>query len=119
MDQWTRRDIVKTGLAASVAAALPPELAGRPLPRPGEHGAAPAAGAAGATSRERLLLDFNWRFHLGHADDAAQDFGFGRGEEFAKTGEFMAGPSQAGLRRERLAGGGPAARLGGRAAVRE
>jgi beta-galactosidase len=39
--------------------------------------------------RERLLLDFGWRFHLGHASDPSQDFGFGAIEEeltFAKSG---------------------------------
>jgi len=95
MDTWTRRDVVKTGLAATLAGlALPSDLrpetaadaAGDP-PRPGE---APAA-----ATRERLLLDRGWRFHLGHADDAQQDFGYGRGEEFGKTGEFMVAPSKA------------------------
>lgn len=44
----------------------------------------------GATSpRERLLLDFGWRFHLGHAADPAQDFGYGRGRLFAKAGEAV------------------------------
>jgi beta-galactosidase len=50
--------------------------------------AAPASGAPGASGggRERLLLDFGWRFHLGHATDAALDFNF-RGN-FSKTGGF-------------------------------
>ena len=39
--------------------------------------------------RERLLLDFNWRFALGHADDPARDFGFGRGEAFGKVGHLF------------------------------
>ena len=91
MDKWTRRDVVKTGLAASAAMAVPLELAGRPL----HAEAAPVREQlAGAPLRERLLLDLGWRFHLGHADDAQQDFGFGRSEEFAKTGEFMAEPSK-------------------------
>jgi beta-galactosidase len=34
-----------------------------------------AANAAGA-GRERLLMDFNWRFHLGNAADPARDFDF-------------------------------------------
>ena len=29
--------------------------------------------------RERLLLDFDWRFHFGHANDPAKDFGFSNG----------------------------------------
>ncbi len=92
MTHWTRRDVVKSGAASLGALALL-----------GEHGAgAPARAAAGpassappaAAARERLLLDFGWRFHLGHADDAAQDFGYGRGEEFAKTGAFFLAPSR-------------------------
>jgi beta-galactosidase len=43
---------------------------------------------APASGRERLLLDFGWRFHLGHATDAAKDFDF-RGN-FSKTGGFGA-----------------------------
>ena len=93
MDKWTRRDVVKTGLAASFAAALPQDLAGRPLPgrqateavRPDQTDAAP---------RERLLFDRGWRFQLGHADNSQRDFGFGQGEEFGKTGEFMVAPSK-------------------------
>jgi len=41
--------------------------------------------------RERLLLDFGWRFHFGNANDPSKDFGFGSGEtgNFQKTGNFM------------------------------
>jgi beta-galactosidase len=37
-----------------------------------------------------LLLDFGWRFHFGHANDNAKDFGFGSGRAggFQKTGGF-------------------------------
>ncbi len=42
--------------------------------------------------RERLLADFGWHFHLGHADDPAKDFGFGRGSGiFSKSGSLMGG----------------------------
>jgi beta-galactosidase len=88
MRDWTRRDVVKTGVAASLGAwAMPPgAVAGC---GEDECAAERTSTVGGAAPRERLLLDFNWRFHLGHANDAAQDFGFGRGEEFAKTGAFM------------------------------
>ena len=45
---------------------------------------------AGA-GRERLLLDFGWRFHFGNANDPAKDFGFGSGRtgNFQKTGNFL------------------------------
>jgi beta-galactosidase len=45
-----------------------------------------------SSPRERLLLDFGWRFQLGHADDAAKDFGLGarrRELQFAKSGGFL------------------------------
>lgn len=35
--------------------------------------------------RERVSLDFDWRFAFGHAADAARDFGFGTGEPWAKA----------------------------------
>ena len=93
MRKWTRRDVMKTGLAASLGAWASPRL----FPGGSSEGDAsvPAApGAPAAAQRERLLLDFGWRFHLGHADDPRRDFGYGEGEEFAKTGEFLRGPSQ-------------------------
>ena len=44
-----------------------------------------------AQPRERLLLDFGWRFHFGHANDSTRDFGFGNGRSggFQKTGGFL------------------------------
>jgi beta-galactosidase len=79
----TRRDLLKTSLAAPAAAAAATETAiGEEAPKQ----AAPLAAEAPASGRERLLLDFGWRFHLGHAADAAQDFNF-RGN-FSKTGNF-------------------------------
>jgi len=79
----TRRDLFKTGAAISAATALPFEAA-----------SAPAAAKDAPSPRERLLLDFGWRFSLGHADDPARDFGFGggQGETFAKSG-FLFAPS--------------------------
>ena len=65
MSELTRRDLFKTTLAAPAIAAASTEAAGAVPP-------APAASAA----RERLLLDFGWRFHLGHASDPAKDFDF-------------------------------------------
>ena len=92
MQDWTRRDVVKTGLAASLGALVlrPGRADAAPAGDAAEGAAAPAAGPG----RERLLLDFGWRFHLGHADDPSRDFGYGQEEEFAKTGDFMRGPSR-------------------------
>ncbi len=46
--------------------------------------------------RERLLMDFGWRFALGHATDASKDYGHGTAyfSYFAKTG-YGDGPAAA------------------------
>ncbi|HVZ23049.1 MAG TPA: beta-galactosidase, partial [Vicinamibacterales bacterium] len=47
-----------------------------------------------ARTRERLLADFGWKFHLGHASDPSRDFGFGRegGDgTWGKSGYFLPG----------------------------
>lgn len=83
----TRRKVLKNGMALPAVAAvgLPAGAAqnagGQPQGSPGRNG-----------SRERLLLDFGWRFHFGHANDASKDFGFGAGRSggFQKTGGFLA-----------------------------
>lgn len=43
--------------------------------------------------RERLLLDFGWRFALGHAADPALDFGFAGSRCLVKAGEAGGAPS--------------------------
>jgi len=97
--KWTRRELLKTGLAVSAGAAATkansvsrianslasadPELE-KPSPS-GSQGALPQ----GSSLRERLLMDFGWRFHLGHASDPSRDFGLGAPSwdaAFAKTG---------------------------------
>ena len=104
MSKVSRRDVLKTGLLAPAAIAVAngmgpvgiamqaggnapePHLAGYTVPESSE----PSAGEPGA-GRERLLLDFGWRFHFGNADDPAQDleFGSGRTGNFQKTGNFL------------------------------
>lgn len=51
--------------------------------------AAAMANAQFSSVRERKLLDFGWRFHLGNAADMTKDFGFGSGQMFAKAGEAV------------------------------
>jgi len=72
MSKVSRRDLLKTGLLAPAAVAVangmgPMGLAmqaggGTPEPLPAAH-ATPETSLPGA-GRERLLLDFGWRFHL-------------------------------------------------------
>jgi beta-galactosidase len=83
MKDLTRRDLFKTSLAAPAAIAAATEIA---IHEEAQAQTAPPATAAPGPGRERLLLDFGWRFHFGHAADVAQDFNF-RGN-FSKTGNF-------------------------------
>ena len=96
MGKWTRRDLVKAGLAASAGVMTGSDLLAQ-ASEPSKAAAAPTrAGALAAdanapnTLRERLLLDYGWRFALGNANDPDKDFGFGklRGSgTFAKAGQ--------------------------------
>jgi beta-galactosidase len=108
MAKWTRRDLVKAGLAASAGALAGGELLAEdrgPVAgavRAGESAAMQAAvGADGETPlRERLLLDYGWRFALGNANDPEKDFGFGklrREGTFAKAGR-VDGPAVPGFK---------------------
>jgi beta-galactosidase len=106
METLSRRNLLKTGLlipAAAAAQGVAPigtaikavgETSG-PLSPQAEnestnHTTASSSAARNA-GRERLLLDFGWRFHLGNADDASKDFdfGFGQSGNFQKTGNFL------------------------------
>jgi beta-galactosidase len=97
MKTLSRRDLLKTSLLAPAVAAAhgmtPMEAAiqvvgetAGPLPTRAKR-ESPISGAG----RERLLLDFGWRFHFGDANDPAKDFGFGSGRtgNFQKTGNFI------------------------------
>ncbi|MEJ2008504.1 MAG: beta-galactosidase GalA [Acidobacteriota bacterium] len=90
MPNWTRRDFLKSGVAASAgAASLVPGagslLAAQSSPPSGD----PSQGATSTSPRERLLLDFGWRFHLGNAADPSKDFDYGLGRAYQKTGDFF------------------------------
>src|SRR5271166_891940 len=100
MKNLTRRDLLKTSLLAPavVAAAHESVANGKvamAVPGEGVTAALPAAVTPESpglgAGRERLLLDFGWRFHLGNANDPAQDFGFGgvMSGNFQKTGNFL------------------------------
>ncbi|WP_369933560.1 beta-galactosidase GalA [Xanthomonas tesorieronis] len=95
MIELSRRELLRSLVAGGVQVAVPGATAAL----------APAAlaASAGGTSpaltldedaaapRERLLCDFGWRFHLGHADDPARDFNFGTFQRsYAKAGKDTA-----------------------------
>jgi len=106
MKAFSRRDLLKTSLLAPAAVAaqpLHPVKAALQAAATPASGALPASGKPAANTvepgkgRERLLLDFGWRFHFGHANDAEKDFGYGSGRtgNFQKTGSFIPASSLA------------------------
>jgi beta-galactosidase len=93
----TRRDLLKTGLAAS-AGLIGGEDAFQLSVAAAEAQSTPASSSSRPDPQfdelrspgERLLLDFGWRFHLGNADDATKDFRYGapmREGTFSKAGQ--------------------------------
>jgi beta-galactosidase len=92
MSDWSRRDVLKAGVSGPLFTALAARTAaGDAGPSRSETSHEPAGSPAGGGERERLLLDFGWRFRFGHACDPDQDLGFGGGESgnFQKTGTFL------------------------------
>src|SRR6266581_4924516 len=103
MSRWSRRDLLKTAFAASASAITANTLGrlstgetassdGDRLSSASSTVAAPRFAQTANSPRERLLLDFGWRFQFGHANDAAKDFGLGarrRELQFAKSGGFL------------------------------
>jgi beta-galactosidase len=97
MKTLSRRDLLKTSLLApAVAAARGMGPIGAVIQVAGEGtgpvpASAPRKSFMSGAGRERLLLDFGWRFHLGNANDPAKDFAFGSGRtgSFQKTGSFL------------------------------
>ena len=95
MKKFSRRDVLKAGVIGPAAAAavhgMGPIAGAIEMPSAGEPSFEPLLGTgndeAKKAGRERLLLDFGWRFHLGHANDPAKDFGFTG--NFQKTGNFV------------------------------
>jgi len=86
MRKWTRREVLKSSVAVSagITSAIPATAARSSGPGP----AALPPEDNPSSPRERLLLDFGWRFHLGHASDPAQDFGFDGDGVFSKSGDL-------------------------------
>ncbi|MDE3201889.1 MAG: DUF4982 domain-containing protein [Acidobacteriota bacterium] len=97
MKTFSRRDLIKSSLLAPAAVAAQgigtTAAAASPLSEPVgplslDHSLVSPAPGAG---RERLLLDFGWRFHFGNAADASKDFDYSTPSagNFQKTGNFM------------------------------
>lgn len=95
--QFTRRALMKAGIAASAVLIGPNNLAFG-TPTSGSEAVEAdsvslqlvARTGISQLPRQRLLLDFGWRFHLGDANDAMKDFRYGaptREGTFAKAGQ--------------------------------
>jgi beta-galactosidase len=81
----SRRDVLRSGLAASTTALL----AGTAAARAEGLLAAAEESHAALAPRERTLLDFGWKFMMGNGSDPAKDLGFGKGQgDFSKSGYF-------------------------------
>ena len=90
MPECNRRSLIKAGLAASAGILTGTGAHAESFQEPsmGSIARAAATDEGGASPRQRLLLDFDWRFHLGNTSDQTLDFGYGaprREGTFAKA----------------------------------
>jgi len=88
--EHTRRDLLRTGLAAAASSLAARIVVARGSARPGVAAEIAAARApAGIAPREQLLFDFGWKFFMGNDSDPLRDLDFGKGlEDFSKTSNF-------------------------------
>ncbi|HKT88292.1 MAG TPA: beta-galactosidase GalA [Candidatus Sulfotelmatobacter sp.] len=89
MPSFTRRDVLRSGLVLSASTLVPGSLQ-RANALLAHYADVPSAEASSAvTPRERLLLDFGWKFMFGNGEDPRRDLGFGMGQgDFSKSGDF-------------------------------
>ncbi len=89
MTSFTRRDLLRSGLAVSASTLAAGSVGRAHALLAGYPGAASAEAMSALPPREHLLLDFGWKFFQGHASDPLRDLGFGMGQgDFAKSGEL-------------------------------
>jgi len=88
MPVFTRRELLRSGIALSATSLVANSAVAR-----AEALFAAAETSAGSLAalapRERLLLDFGWKFFQGNGNDPSHDLGFGADQgDFAKSGDF-------------------------------
>jgi len=91
---WSRRRLLKAGALTAAGGAMASRFTGVLRASTADFKTSPpyeTSPSYETAPRERLLADFNWKFSLGHANDPAKDFGFGRGGIFAKAGSLIGG----------------------------
>lgn len=92
MSDWSRRAVLKAGVSAPFLTALAERAVGEAAEASTSLAPdGPESTVAGGAGRERLRLDYGWRFRFGHASDPAKDLEFGSGQSgnFQKTGTFL------------------------------
>jgi len=90
MSALTRRELLRSGVVVSASSLAAGSFVSRANALLTAYPDAASAEALSAIApRERLLLDFGWKFQFGHGCDPARDLGLGSSQgDFAKTGEF-------------------------------
>jgi len=86
MPIFTRRDLLNVGVAISATSLLSRTAAAR---AEALFAAQVEQNSTALARRERLLLDFGWKFFQGNGFDPSHDLGFGNSQgDFAKSGDF-------------------------------
>ncbi|MGD0569900.1 MAG: beta-galactosidase GalA [Candidatus Sulfotelmatobacter sp.] len=89
MSTFTRRDLLRSGLALSASSLVAGPVGRAHALLSAYPGVASAEAVAAVAPREHLLFDFGWKFFQGNANDPLRDLDFGYGQgDFAKSGEF-------------------------------
>jgi len=90
MSSFTRRDLLRSGVAVSATSLTAGSFVRRAEALLASYpGAASSEALSAVAPRERFLMDFGWKFQFGHGSDPARDLGLGSGQgDFAKSGEF-------------------------------
>ncbi|HVI04538.1 MAG TPA: glycoside hydrolase family 2 TIM barrel-domain containing protein, partial [Sphingomicrobium sp.] len=96
MSFLTRRDLLRSTVALSSSSLAAGSFVRRAQALLAGYSTAASAEALSALApRERLLLDFGWKFQFGHGSDPARDLGFGESQEgFSKSGGFKFSTSE-------------------------
>ncbi len=89
MSSFTRRDLIRSGVALSASALAVGRLSR--IEKLLAANAFPDLSLENAASpRQRLLFDFGWKFLQGHGCDPLRDLNFGMDQgDFAKSGDFQ------------------------------
>ncbi|HWF92338.1 MAG TPA: glycoside hydrolase family 2 TIM barrel-domain containing protein, partial [Terriglobales bacterium] len=90
MKNLTRRELLRSGVAVSATSLVAGSSLARAHALLADYPQGASAEAMSAVApRERLLMDFGWKFTFGNSDDPARDLGFGADQsDFSKSGDF-------------------------------